>query len=183
MTMRKMWVWMVLTVFTLVGEWHDRCYGCLEKERIGLLEIKSSFDPNGFSSLSNWGISNCCDWGGIECDNTTRRVIKLNLWGVRDVGLWGVRDVSLGDLVLNASLFLPFKELRSLDLRSNAIVGCHENQGFEVLSSKLTKLNVLYLSDNRFNDSIFSSLTGLSSLKSLDLSDNLELKGSSVGNN
>ena len=39
------------------------------------------------------------------------------------------RDLRLGDLVLKASLFLPFKELRSLDLRFNAIVGCHENQG------------------------------------------------------
>ncbi|KAB5555967.1 hypothetical protein DKX38_006876 [Salix brachista] len=120
-----MWVWMLLTLFTLVGEWHGRCYGCLEEERMGLLEIKSSIDPNG-SSLIDWvdtsneSISNCCEWLRIECDNTTRRVIQLTLPGVR--------DERLGDLVLNASLFLPFKELRSLDLRSNAIVGCHENQ-------------------------------------------------------
>ncbi|KAB5555977.1 hypothetical protein DKX38_006886 [Salix brachista] len=125
MTMKKMWVWMVLTLFTLVGEWHGRCYGCPEEERIGLLEIKSSFNPNGYHmrywvDTSNESISNCCDWGGVWCDNTTRRVIQLHLWGAR--------DVSLGDLALNASLFLPFKELRSLDLRSNAIVGCHENQ-------------------------------------------------------
>ncbi|KAB5555974.1 hypothetical protein DKX38_006883 [Salix brachista] len=144
MTMKKMWVWMVLTLFTLVGEWHGRCYGCLEEERIGLLEIKSSIHPYGFSLIdwvdtSNESISNCCEWGGVECDNTTRRVIELDLRGVR--------DVSLGDFVLNASLFLPFKELRSLALGNNAIVGCHENQGFEVLSSKLTKLNFLGLRD------------------------------------
>uniref|UniRef100_A0A6N2L0D9 Leucine-rich repeat-containing N-terminal plant-type domain-containing protein n=1 Tax=Salix viminalis TaxID=40686 RepID=A0A6N2L0D9_SALVM len=162
-----MWVWMLLTLFTLVGEWHGRCYGCLEEERIGLLEIKSSFDPNGYH-LRYWvDTSNCCDWGGVECDNTTRRVIQLDLLGVR--------DESLGDLVLNASLFLPFKELRSLDLSVNAIVGCHENQGFEVLSSKLRKLNVLDLGQNRFNDdsSMLSCFTGLSSLKSLYLSDNM----------
>ncbi|KAB5556089.1 hypothetical protein DKX38_006998 [Salix brachista] len=126
MTMKKMWVWMLLTLFTLVGEWHGTCYGFLEEERIGLLEIKSSIDPNGFSLIdwvdtSNESISNCCEWGGVWCDNTTRRVIELDLSGVR--------DVSLGDLVLNASLFLPFKELRSLALGNNAIVGCHENQG------------------------------------------------------
>ncbi|KAB5534707.1 hypothetical protein DKX38_017793 [Salix brachista] len=120
-----MWVWMLLALFTLVGEWHGRCYGCLEEERIGLLEIQSSIDPNGFSLIdwvdtSNESISNCCEWRRIECDGTTRRVIKLDLLGVR--------DVSLGDLVLNASLFLPFKELRSLDLSNNSIVGCHENQ-------------------------------------------------------
>jgi Leucine-rich repeat (LRR) protein len=42
--------------------------------------------------------------------------------------------------------------------------------GFEVLSSKLRKLD---LSGNRFNDkSILSCLTGLSTLESLDLSAN-----------
>ena len=50
--------------------------------------------------------------------------------------------------------------------------------GFEVLSSKLRKLNVLDLSHNLFtDDTILSCLTGLSSLKSLDLSDNM-LRGS-----
>ncbi|KAG5244633.1 LRR receptor serine/threonine-protein kinase [Salix suchowensis] len=148
---------------------------------MGLLEIKSSIDPNGFPWRYWVDTSNesCCEWGRIECDNTTRRVIKLDLWGAR--------DVSLGDLVLNASLFLPFKELRSLDLSVNAIVGCHENQGLccyiiillsvKVLSSRLESLD---LSWNRYNDSIFSSLTGFTSLKSLDLSYN-ELTGSSVG--
>ncbi|KAB5534708.1 hypothetical protein DKX38_017794 [Salix brachista] len=127
-----MWVWMVLTLFTLVGEWHCRCYGCLEEERIGLLEIKSSIHPYGFSLIdwvdtSNESISNCCEWRAVECDNTTRRVIQLTLPGVR--------DYSLGDLVLNASLFLPFKELRSLDLSNNAIVGCHENQVIILLTN------------------------------------------------
>ncbi|KAB5555968.1 hypothetical protein DKX38_006877 [Salix brachista] len=126
MTMKQMWFWMLLTLFTLVGEWHGRCYAFLEEERIGLLEIKSSIDPNGFTlrdwvDTSNESISNCCEWWGVECDNTTRRVIQLTLSNVR--------DYSLGDLVLNASLFLPFKELRSLDLSVNAIAGCHENQG------------------------------------------------------
>ena len=49
--------------------------------------------------------------------------------------------------------------------------------GFEVLSSRLKKLENLDLSWNYYNDSIFSSLTGFSSLKSVNLSDN-ELTGS-----
>jgi Leucine-rich repeat (LRR) protein len=49
--------------------------------------------------------------------------------------------------------------------------------GLKVLSSKLKKLENLDLSDNQCNDSIFSSLTGFSSLKSLDLSYN-EVTGS-----
>ncbi|KAI5593606.1 hypothetical protein BDE02_03G024900 [Populus trichocarpa] len=169
MKLKRMGVWMLLALLTLVGEWHGRCYGCLEEERISLLEIRSLIDPDGVS-WTDWvdNNSNCCEWDGIECDNTTRRVIQLSLSGAR--------DFSLGDWVLNASLFQPFKELQSLDLGSNGLVGCLENEGFEVLSSKLRELG---LSENRFNNdkSILSCLTGLSTLKSLDLSYN-ELTGS-----
>jgi len=49
--------------------------------------------------------------------------------------------------------------------------------GLKVLSSRLKKLENLYLRDNQCNDSIFSSITGFSSLKSLDLSFN-EVTGS-----
>jgi len=120
--MKRMGAWMLLAILlTLVGEWYGRCYGCLEEERIGLLEIQSLIDPDGFS-LRHWvDSSNCCEWDGIECDNTTRRVIELSLSGAR--------DQSFGDWVLNASLFLPFKELQSLELRFNGLVGCLENEG------------------------------------------------------
>ena len=108
---------MLLALLTLVGEWSGSCYGCLEEERVGLLEIQSLIDPDGVS-WRNWRLANgnCCEWPGIECDNTTRRVIQLSLFGAR--------DLSLGDWVLNASLFLPFKELQSLDLKANELVGC-----------------------------------------------------------
>ena len=44
--------------------------------------------------------------------------------------------------------------------------------GFQVLASGLRNLEKLYLHYNKFNDSILSSLSGFSTLKSLDLSDN-----------
>ena len=114
---------MLLALLTFVDEWHGRCYGCLEEERIGLLEIKAL---DGFY-LRDWvDSSNCCEWSRIECDNTTRRVIQLYL------GL--SRHYSLGDWVLNASLFQPFKELQSLYLEGNGLVGCFENQGWFNLS-------------------------------------------------
>jgi hypothetical protein len=121
MMMKRMGALMLLALLTLVGEWHGRCYGCLEEERISLLEIQSLIDPYGIS-LRDWvDSSNCCEWVGIECDNTTRRVVRLSL-----AGAW---DFSLGDWVLNASLFLPFKELQSLDLGGTGLVGCMENEG------------------------------------------------------
>ncbi|XP_061981443.1 cuscuta receptor 1-like [Populus nigra] len=72
----------------------------------------------------------------------------------------------------------PFKELQSLDLGWNGLVGCLENEGFQVLSSKLSNLD---LSENRFNNdkSISSCFNGnLSTLESLDLSANQLTAGS-----
>jgi hypothetical protein len=43
-------------------------------------------------------------------------VIQLSLGGTGDGGL--------GEWVLNTSLFLPFKELQSLDLKVDELVGC-----------------------------------------------------------
>jgi len=120
--MKRMGALMLLAIFTLVGEWYGRCCGCLEEERIGLLEIQSLIDPYGFY-LRDWvDSSNCCEWYEIECDNTRRRVIQLSLNGPTDYQ-------SLGDWVLNASLFLPFKELQSLELRQARLIGCLENEG------------------------------------------------------
>jgi len=125
MMLKKMGAWMFLALLALVGEWCGGCYGCLEEERIGLLEIQSLIDPYGVS-LGDWvDSSNCCVWYGIECDNTTRRVIQLSLSGVRDE----ILGESLGDWVLNASLFQPFKELQSLELENARLVGCMENDG------------------------------------------------------
>ena len=45
--------------------------------------------------------------------------------------------------------------------------------GFQVLSSALRNLEELDLSFNELNDSILSSLSGFSTLKSLDLSRNM----------
>jgi hypothetical protein len=131
MMMKRMGVWMLLALLTLVGEWYGRrCYGCLEEERIGLLEIQSLIDPDGVS-WRDWRLEdgNCCEWDGIECDKTTRRVIQLSLSGARypTLSLFEARDLS--DWVLNASLFLPFKELQSLELEETGLVGCMENEG------------------------------------------------------
>ncbi|XP_010244882.1 PREDICTED: probable LRR receptor-like serine/threonine-protein kinase At4g36180 isoform X2 [Nelumbo nucifera] len=155
-----LWFW-VLLAFVVEFQVH-KSNGCLEKERVALLELKTSiFQPDG-SSLSTWDDEegDCCEWEGVKCNNTTKRVIQISLSGARQ-----------GDWNLNASLFLPFEELQSLNLSSCLLSGWVENEGFERLS-RLRNLEVLDLSWNSLNDTVFSSLKMLSSLKSLNLSNN-----------
>ncbi|KAL4271637.1 hypothetical protein GQ457_13G024760 [Hibiscus cannabinus] len=109
---------------------------------------------------------------GIECNTTTRRLIGLSLNSTRyaDEGWY-----------LNASLFLPFVDLKSLYLSGNAIAGCIQNEGFEKLSSNLSNLEILDLRVNYLNDNIMLSLSELSSLRYLSLANN-HLEGSSDRN-
>ncbi|CAK9184898.1 unnamed protein product [Ilex paraguariensis] len=153
------------------------CFGCWEEERVALLQLKASINyPNG-PSLPSWEDrvegynsieSDCCYWEGVKCNETTAHVVKLSLNKTR--------NRRLGDWYFNASLFLPFKELQDLDLSDNQLVGWVANEGFESLSG-LTKLEVLWLDGNYYNNTILSSLGVLPSLKNLYLRGN-SLKGS-----
>ncbi|KAL2459861.1 receptor like protein 14 [Forsythia ovata] len=140
------------------------CLGCFEEERISLLYLKENINfPNGIS-LPSWveyeTKAGCCHWEGVQCSNTTGRVIQLDLYDIR---YW-----TLEDWYFNASLFLPFQELRNLSLGYNNLVGWIENEGFDKLS-KLKSLEALDLRENSFDCNILSSLSQLSSLKHLNL--------------
>eukprot|EP00257_Ricinus_communis_P027848 XP_025015262.1 receptor-like protein 14 [Ricinus communis] len=164
MLMKKMvlkWVWMgVLLVLSETC----CCKGCLDKERAALLQLKPFFDST--LALQKWlGAEDnldCCQWERVECSSITGRVTRLDLDTTRAYQ-------SSRNWYLNASLFLPFEELKSLSLKGNSIVDCVENEGFERLSTRLSSLEVLDLSYNSFNESILSSLSEFSSLKSLNL--------------
>ncbi|KAL6330683.1 hypothetical protein AAG906_009111 [Vitis piasezkii] len=91
--------------------------GCMEEEKVGLLQLKASFNhPNG-TALSSWGaeVGDCCRWEYVTCDNKTSRVIRLFLDSIR--------DFELGEWSLNASLLLPFQQLQNLDLSFNELTG------------------------------------------------------------
>ncbi|KAA3471888.1 LRR receptor-like serine/threonine-protein kinase GSO2 isoform X3 [Gossypium australe] len=136
--------------------------GCLEQERIALFKLKSFFNHPRY--LKDWVDvkgSNCCQWEGVKCNITSKRVIGLDLAFTRKQDSYGY---------LNVSLFLPFEKLKSLYLSGNEIVGLVKNQ--VSLSSAFNNLEILDLSDNNVDASILSKLKSLKNLKTLDLSFN-----------
>ncbi|KAG4156901.1 hypothetical protein ERO13_D02G027500v2 [Gossypium hirsutum] len=154
---------------------------CLEHERIALLHLKPFF--NYRNQLQSWVEvkgSDCCKWERVECNTTTRRLIQLSLNSKKweDNMEYGMDNRNLNAWYLNASMFLPFEELKRLYLSGNVIGGSLENEGFGKLSSTLSNLEILDLSENYLNDSILLSLSELSSLRYLDLSIN-KFEGSS----
>ncbi|KAF3623467.1 hypothetical protein FXO38_30736 [Capsicum annuum] len=142
----------------------------------GLLQLKanikySTSDDDDY--LSSWGAnetSDCCRWEGIVCSNNTRRVIELSISAKEEQLSNGIYTGNiLRNWLFNASLFVPFKYLKALLLPGHFLAGWVKNEGFEKLR-RLRKLEVLDLSGNRFNHSIFEPISQLSSLKSLNLS-------------
>ncbi|XP_042987446.1 receptor-like protein 56 isoform X2 [Carya illinoinensis] len=118
--------------------------------------------------------SDCCDWERVLCNSTTGHVIELLLHDMKQQYYYNGFYWTTGTIhekhnwLLNVSLFQPFKELTSLDLSSNKIGGCIAHEGFERLAV-LRRLEVLNLANNYFEDSIFPSLSQLSSLTTLVL--------------
>ncbi|XP_073225959.1 receptor-like protein 14 [Cicer arietinum] len=140
------------------------CKGCLEKERIGLLEIKDyilSQKGDPYNELDSWvddRASNCCTWNKIKCSN-------ISSGHITDLSLKMLLDFWSSNTMLNVSLFHPFEELRLLDLSYNLFRGWIGNEGFPGLN----KLDTLDLSDNNLNSSILRSLNELTSLTTLKL--------------
>ncbi|KAJ1396184.1 Leucine-rich repeat [Sesbania bispinosa] len=145
------------------------CNGCIEKERMGLLEMKAylvaHIGDTASSLLDSWvddTTSNCCSWNRIKCTNiTTGHVSELSLNYLNYYA-------QIPNLMLNVSLFRPFEELHSLDLSVNIYEGWIPNEGFPSLK-KLENLNLSY---NSLNRSSIIGLKGLTSLRTLDLSFN-----------
>ncbi|KAK5810876.1 hypothetical protein PVK06_026193 [Gossypium arboreum] len=162
-------LWVLLTTLLFIIQGWRQTEGCLEQERIALFQLKSFFNCN--YSLKDWVNvkgSNCCEWEGVECNITTERVIGLYLNFARQ---WDNREwISNPYGYLNVSLFLPFEELKSLELSGNEIADLVDNQ--VSVSSAFNNLEILVLTQNYFNDSILSKLKSLTNLKTLELNFN-----------
>ncbi|THF99561.1 hypothetical protein TEA_001573 [Camellia sinensis var. sinensis] len=165
--MRLVSLWVMLLVLA------SECYGCLEHERVALLQLKAysikhnNVLPTWVEAWEGETTTDCCKWQRVKCNATTRRVIQLSLNSAENYYYW-----YSGDWYLNASMFLPFEELESLDLSYNGLAGWLENEGFEKLG-ELTSLKSLNLTSNRLEGTIhINDLKGLNNLEQLDISDN-----------
>eukprot|EP01018_Ginkgo_biloba_P034514 Gb_08682 [translate_table: standard] len=147
---------------------------CIKEERQALQKFKAGLEgPEG--RLSSWKSSECCEWAGIECDNETGDVIKLDLhnpypydpykdntaW-IDKFGLWNLSGK------INPGLF-DLQHLKHLDLSFNTFEGIQIAPGLGSLAS-LTYLN---LSEAGFRGEIPWQLENLSSLNYLDVSSSL----------
>ncbi|KAL6334772.1 hypothetical protein AAG906_021536 [Vitis piasezkii] len=150
------WVWLLLLVHKhpihALG-------GCIERERRGLLEFKAFLMLNNEDPdllLPSWvddESSNCCEWERVGCDPITGQVPEYHA----NDKYW----------LLNASLFLPFGELRNLIYQQIHLMDAlNLKVCFEKLSS-LKTLEVLNISSNEFDNNIIGSLKAITSLKIL----------------
>ncbi|KAK4366923.1 hypothetical protein RND71_014803 [Anisodus tanguticus] len=184
----KIIYWWLLILLIANGWWC--CYCCWKEERTALLQLKANINYKIVGDyLPSWvanETSDCCQWEGIVCSNKTRRVIELSIT-VKNISQEGQlsslngtnTDNILTNWLFNASLFIPFKNLKAMLLPGHSLAGWVKNEGFEKLR-RLRKLERLDLSGNQFNRSIFASLSQLSSLKSLNLSHNNIGSGSDI---
>ncbi|KAH7861324.1 hypothetical protein Vadar_024601 [Vaccinium darrowii] len=127
------------------------CFGCLEQERLALLTLPTQLVTywEGNSTL------NCCEWEGVECNNSTGRVTGLDL-----DGMWYVPG------------FETLSRLRNLEVL--VLSYNHFNDSILRSLSGLSSLKYLYLAHNELegssNSDSFGGLAGLRNLEVLDLS-------------
>ncbi|KAL0878015.1 hypothetical protein Bca101_027721 [Brassica carinata] len=162
----------LIWVMLLMGQLHGY-ESCIEKERNALLELKKylisqSMEEESSSVLPTWSNdtqSDCCLWEGLKCSGTSRRVTEIAFGGL---------DLKENTL-LNLSLLHPFEEVRCLNLSGEALNkfnGLFDDVEGHNSLKRLTNLEILDFSSNKFNNSIFPFLNAATSLTTLFLRSN-----------
>ncbi|KAJ9158876.1 hypothetical protein P3X46_024420 [Hevea brasiliensis] len=132
---------------------------CRESEQKALLMLKDGFHTS-LDRFSSWvPEEDCCKWKGVGCNNETGHVIALDLHSPDPL------ELLQGEL-RDSLVHLPY--LSHLDLSHNDF---YQTQIPEFIGS-LPNLKYLNLSRANFGGTIPSHLGNLSSLQTLDLSNN-----------
>ncbi|XP_076919639.1 uncharacterized protein LOC143580527 [Bidens hawaiensis] len=130
----------------------------IDKERDALLHFKEYIHKDPHGRLSSWTTdkeaNDCCKWSGVNCNNKTSRVTRL--------------DLSFGYLEgkISSSL-LDLTHLDHLDLYRNSFSGTIPN-----FIGSMTQLRYLNLGLNHFTGSIPKFIGSMTHLRYLDLSCN-----------
>jgi hypothetical protein len=95
---------------------------CREEERLALLHINASIRFPIHSLDGKWEGKECCRWDRVTCNPITGHVTQLDLGVYNDDVHW--LDNFYGSILLNASMFLPLRQLRSLSLSGHRIYNC-----------------------------------------------------------
>ncbi|KAH7669452.1 Leucine-rich repeat protein [Dioscorea alata] len=141
---------------------------CIDSERMALLDFKKHIqDPT--NKLSSWVMGqDCCSWEGVHCDNLTGNILALELRGPDP---WSYESYSLHYLQLRGEIspsLLHLRHLNHLDLSANFFDGA----SIPSFIGQFKELRYLNLSNSYFHGPIPASFGNLSSLHTLDLSNN-----------
>ncbi|CAL1393579.1 unnamed protein product [Linum trigynum] len=137
---------------------------CHEEERSSLLKftqdftIKSDVETRCRNKLQSWMASfNCCDWDGVDCDESSGHIIGLDL-----------SSSCLHGSINSSSTHFHLPQLRRLNLANNNF----NHSPVPSAVARLTHLESLNLSSASFSARIPPSISQLSKIVVLDLSDN-----------
>ncbi|XP_015962021.1 MDIS1-interacting receptor like kinase 2-like [Arachis duranensis] len=123
------------------------------EEAIALLKWKSSLENQSQVVLSSWkNGTSPCRWGGIQCDHSN----SVAIMNLENLGLKGT---------LHSLSFSSFPNLLSINIYNNFFHGTIPPQ-----ISNLSRVNHLNFSQNSFDGSIPKEMWTLKSLERLDLS-------------
>ncbi|XP_028776333.1 receptor-like protein EIX1 [Neltuma alba] len=168
-----------LVISVSAGSSDGHLVTCLASDRDALVDFKTGIhDPNNV--LSSWRGSNCCEWHGIECDNSTKAVVAVDLHNPYGFGYSSYKSYAFWSLSgkIRPSL-MKLKSLRLLDLSFNEFDGISIPEFF----GSLENLQYLNLSNAGFSGLIPAHLGNLSHLKVLDLDKSVDLSNELYADN
>ncbi|XP_026400480.1 receptor-like protein 37 [Papaver somniferum] len=151
------------------------CHGCIDSERIALLNFKSSVTDLS-DRLSTWQVGrhrNCCNWYGIQCSTDSLNIISVDLRNVElEINLQNADpltpNTSLSGTISASLLYLT--HLEYLDLGFNDL----DYSKIQYQLSKFKNLLHLDVSYSLFSGSITTQFANLSSLRYLDVSSHVQ---------